>query len=482
MTNIASHLFVILPELIISFMAMFILILDLYIKDKDRTLIFSLTQLTLLAAGVATAGFGFHEPRLAFNNMFVSDSLSLYLKSLSYISLSMVLIYSRTYLKQKKLWTGEFLSLSLFSLLGIMIMISSHNLLVMYMGLELLSLCLYSLVAIHRDNLNASEAAIKYFILGALASGLLLYGMSMLYGFSGSLDLSVIAALISENNIEPSLLVFGLVFIVVGIAFKLGAVPFQMWVPDVYQGAPLPVTMLISSVPKFAAVAMVIRLLFIGLEGVSADWEQMLLIMALLSMAIGNITAIAQINIKRMLAYSTISHVGFILLGLMSGSIIGLSAALFYTACYVLMTLAAFGLIISISSKDADIELIDDLKGLNSRNSWAAGILMISMLSMAGIPPTVGFYAKFTVLQSALNEGFPVAVIFAVLMTLIGMYYYLRIIKIMYFDTPVKKNKIHISYDMVWALTINAAGLLILGILPKSLMSFAALSAFISLQ
>ena len=482
MTNIASHLFVILPELIISFMAMFILILDLYIKDKDRTLIFSLTQLTLLAAGVATAGFGFHEPRLAFNNMFVSDSLSLYLKSLSYISLSMVLIYSRTYLKQKKLWTGEFLSLSLFSLLGIMIMISSHNLLVMYMGLELLSLCLYSLVAIHRDNLNASEAAIKYFILGALASGLLLYGMSMLYGFSGSLDLSVIAALISENNIEPSLLVFGLVFIVVGIAFKLGAVPFQMWVPDVYQGAPLPVTMLLSSVPKFAAVAMVIRLLFIGLEGVSADWEQMLLIMALLSMAIGNITAIAQINIKRMLAYSTISHVGFILLGLMSGSIIGLSAALFYTACYVLMTLAAFGLIISISSKDADIELIDDLKGLNSRNSWAAGILMISMLSMAGIPPTVGFYAKFTVLQSALNEGFPVAVIFAVLMTLIGMYYYLRIIKIMYFDTPVKKNKIHISYDMVWALTINAAGLLILGILPKSLMSFAALSAFISLQ
>jgi len=482
MTNIASHLFVILPELIISCMAMFILILDLYIKDKDRTLIYSLTQLTLLATGVATAGFGFHESRLAFNNMFVSDSLSLYLKVLSYISLSMVLIYSRTYLKQKKLWTGEFLSLSLFSLLGIMIMISSHNLLVMYMGLELLSLCLYSLVAIHRDNLNASEAAIKYFILGALASGLLLYGMSMLYGFSGSLDLSVIAALISENNIEPSLLVFGLVFIVVGIAFKLGAVPFQMWVPDVYQGAPLPVTMLISSVPKFAAVAMVIRLLFIGLEGVSADWEQMLLIMALLSMAIGNITAIAQINIKRMLAYSTISHVGFILLGLMSGSIIGLSAALFYTACYVLMTLAAFGLIISISSKDADIELIDDLKGLNSRNSWAAGILMISMLSMAGIPPTVGFYAKFTVLQSALNEGFPVAVIFAVLMTLIGMYYYLRIIKIMYFDTPVKKNKIHISYDMVWALTINAAGLLILGILPKSLMSFAALSAFISLQ
>jgi len=482
MTNIASHLFVILPELIISFMAMFILILDLYIKDKDRTLIFSLTQLTLLAAGVATAGFGFHEPRLAFNNMFVSDSLSLYLKSLSYISLSMVLIYSRTYLKQKKLWTGEFLSLSLFSLLGIMIMISSHNLLVMYMGLELLSLCLYSLVAIHRDNLNASEAAIKYFILGALASGLLLYGMSMLYGFSGSLDLSVIAALISENNIEPSLLVFGLVFIVVGIAFKLGAVPFQMWVPDVYQGAPLPVTMLLSSVPKFAAIAMVIRLLFIGLEGVSADWEQMLLIMALLSMAIGNITAIAQTNIKRMLAYSTISHIGFILLGLMSGSVIGLSAALFYIACYVLMTLAAFGLIISISSKDADIELIDDLKGLNSRNSWAAGILMISMLSMAGIPPTVGFYAKFTILQSALNEGFPTAVIFAVLMALIGMYYYLRIIKIMYFDVPVKKNKIHISYDMVLALTINAAGLIILGILPKSLMSFAALSTFISLQ
>jgi len=363
-----------------------------------------------------------------------------------------------------------------------MLMISSHHLIMIYMGLELLSLCMYTLVALQRDNQNASEAAIKYFVLGALASGLLLYGMSMLYGFSGSLDISIIAMQIAQHNIEPSLLLFGTVFIVTGIAFKLGAVPFHMWVADVYQGATLPVTMLISSVPKFAAIAMVIRLLYIGLDSISTDWQQMLLIMAVLSVAIGNITAIAQTNIKRMLAYSTISHVGFIMLGFMSGSIIGVGSVLFYIACYVLMTLAAFGLLISISTKDSDIELINDLKGLNSRNSWAAGILMIVMLSMAGIPPTVGFYAKFSVLQSALSEGFVITAIFFVLMALIGMYYYLRIIRIMYFDAAVIKAKIKIPHDMVIVLAMNAGALVLLGIFPKLLMSLAALSAIITLQ
>jgi len=482
MINLEQNLLVILPELIIACTAITILLTDLFIKDINRTLIYSLTQFSLLLAAISTAGYGFHEQKLAFNNMFVSDSLSLYLKSLSYISLSMVLIYSRNYLKEKKIWTGEFLSLTLFSLLGVMLMISSHHLIMIYMGLELLSLCMYTLVALQRDNQNASEAAIKYFVLGALASGLLLYGMSMLYGFSGSLDISIIAMQIAQHNIEPSLLLFGTVFIVTGIAFKLGAVPFHMWVADVYQGATLPVTMLISSVPKFAAIAMVIRLLYIGLDSISTDWQQMLLIMAVLSVAIGNITAIAQTNIKRMLAYSTISHVGFIMLGFMSGSIIGVGSVLFYIACYVLMTLAAFGLLISISTKDSDIELINDLKGLNSRNSWAAGILMIVMLSMAGIPPTVGFYAKFSVLQSALSEGFVITAIFFVLMALIGMYYYLRIIRIMYFDAAVIKAKIKIPHDMVIVLAMNAGALVLLGIFPKLLMSLAALSAIITLQ
>jgi len=482
MINLEQNLLVILPELIIACTAITILLTDLFIKDINRTLIYSLTQFSLLLAAISTAGYGFHEQKLAFNNMFVSDSLSLYLKSLSYISLSMVLIYSRNYLKEKKLWTGEFLSLTLFSLLGVMLMISSHHLIMIYMGLELLSLCMYTLVALQRDNQNASEAAIKYFVLGALASGLLLYGMSMLYGFSGSLDISIIAMQIAQHNIEPPLLLFGTVFIVTGIAFKLGAVPFHMWVADVYQGATLPVTMLISSVPKFAAIAMVIRLLYIGLDSISTDWQQMLLIMAVLSVAIGNITAIAQTNIKRMLAYSTISHVGFIMLGFMSGSIIGVGSVLFYIACYVLMTLAAFGLLISISTKDSDIELINDLKGLNSRNSWAAGILMIVMLSMAGIPPTVGFYAKFSVLQSALSEGFVITAIFFVLMALIGMYYYLRIIRIMYFDAAVIKAKIKIPHDMVIVLAMNAGALVLLGIFPKLLMSLAALSAIITLQ
>lgn len=480
--DLNSQLILLLPEMIIAFFAMFVLVLDLYFKDKEKNLVYGLSQLALLFAAISTATQGFEIKVLAFNGMFISDSISTYLKLLAYISMSLVFIYSRTYLKARLLLKGEYFSLSLFVLLGVMLMISSMNLLMIYMGLELLSLSLYALVALDRDNPKASEAAMKYFVLGALASGLLLYGMSMLYGLTGSLDLLVIANVLQETPMDQSILVFGLVFIVVGIAFKFGAAPFQMWVPDVYQGAPLPITMLIGSVPKFAAVAMSIRLLFQGLETLSSEWQQMFLFMALLSMLIGNITAIAQTNIKRMLAYSTISHVGFIFLGLMSGSVNGASAILFYIACYALMTLAAFGLIIALSANGKDFELLDDFKGLNKRNPWAAAIFLITMLSLAGIPPTVGFYAKFSILESIVSAGYIWPAVFAVMMALIGMYYYLRIIKLMYFDEAPKLIVINIPKSLLWVLTINTGSIILLGIFPKTLMSIAAITAGFGLQ
>ena len=293
MSNLISQLTLLSPEIFVALMAMLILLLDLFIQDKNKHLIYGLSQLTLLVAGLLTASLGFGEPQFAFKDMFVFDSLALFLKMMSFITLSIVFIYSRNYLLNKKLLTGEYFSLSLFALLGVMLMISSKNLLLMYMGLELLSLSLYALIALNRDDKKSNEAAIKYFVLGALASGLLLYGMSMLYGFSGSLDLYTIGNIIQTQEINSELLVFGLVFIVVGIAFKLGAVPFQMWVPDVYEGSITPVTMMISTVPKFAAVAMLIRFLFQGLDYLIVDWQQMLLIMAVLSMIIGNITAVS---------------------------------------------------------------------------------------------------------------------------------------------------------------------------------------------
>lgn len=481
MINIPFQLSVILPEIIIALSAMFILLVDLYIKDPEKKIIYALSQLSLLVTAIIIAKQSLESTQIVFNGMYISDNLASYLKLLSLISSSIVFIYAKPFLQKRSLLSGEYFSLSLFSLLGIMLMISGNNLLIIYMGLELLSLCLYALVAINRDNLLATEAAMKYFVLGALASGLLLYGMSMIYGITGSLDLNYIASEINQSNISPSILAFGLVFIVVGIAFKFGAVPFQMWVPDIYQGATLPMTMMISSVPKFASVALLIRILFHGLESSVEDWQQMLLIMALLSMLIGNIAAIAQTNIKRMLAYSTISHVGFIFFGFMSGTVNGVSASLFYVTCYALMSLAAFGSIIILSNKDKDFELIDDFKGLSHRNPTIAFLIMLTMLSLAGIPPTVGFYAKFSVLQAAIDANIIWPTIIAVIFALIGMYYYLRIIKIMYFDKPLSMKKIVVSRESVALLFINSGSLLILGLSPKYLMSIAALAASMSI-
>ena len=479
---IQSDLSLILPEVFVLSMAMIVLMTDLFIKPSSRWIIFILSQLTLLGGAYLTSQHFNHETQFAFSNMFVRDGLADLLKMVSYIGTSLIFFYSRSYMKDRDLYRGEYFSLVLFALLGMMIMISSHNMLLVYMGLELLSLCLYSLTALDRDNQKATESAIKYFVLGALASGLLLYGMSMIYGATSSLDLSVIAAALLNHPMDHAILVLGLVFMVAGLAFKLGAVPFQMWVPDVYEGSPSSIAMLISSVPKLAAFAITVRLLGDGLQSMMLDWKQMMLIMAILSIGIGNITAIAQTNIKRMYAYSTISHIGFILFGLMSGTLNGYASSLFYVISYMFMTLASFAVLIMMSRKNFDCQTLEDFKGLNKRNSWYAFLMLITMLSMAGIPPTIGFYAKFMVLQAAFDAGFAGFVVYAVLMALVGMFYYMRIVKLMYFDEPKLKNNIETPIDMKWILSANALALLVIGLVPHTFMEATTQAVALSLH
>ena len=479
---IQSDLSLILPEVFVLSMAMIVLMTDLFIKPSSRWIIFVLSQLTLLGGAYLTSQHFNHETQFAFSNMFVRDGLADLLKMVSYIGTSLIFFYSRSYMKDRDLYRGEYFSLVLFALLGMMIMISSHNMLLVYMGLELLSLCLYSLAALDRDNQKATESAIKYFVLGALASGLLLYGMSMIYGATSSLDLSVIAAALLNHPMDHAILVLGLVFMVAGLAFKLGAVPFQMWVPDVYEGSPSSIAMLISSVPKLAAFAITVRLLGDGLQSMMVDWKQMMLIMAILSIGIGNITAIAQTNIKRMYAYSTISHIGFILFGLMSGTLNGYASSLFYVISYMFMTLASFAVLIMMSRKNFDCQTLEDFKGLNKRNSWYAFLMLITMLSMAGIPPTIGFYAKFMVLQAAFDAGFAGFVVYAVLMALVGMFYYIRIVKLLYFDEKKLKNNIETPIDMKWILSANALALLVIGLVPHTFMEATTQAVALSLH
>jgi len=482
MSDILPDLISALPEIFVLCMAMFILLLDLFLKPSNRVLIYILAQATLLGAAAITIIT--HTPAVTytFTNMFVDDPMSDVLKVMTYIGTSIMFVYTRQYLTLRGMFRGEYYALVLFAMVGMMIMISGQNFLTLYMGLELLSLCLYSLVALDRDNPRATEAAMKYFVLGALASGMLLYGMSMMYGATGSLDISQVGQSLSQGAPTYSMLILGLVFIVSGLAFKLGAVPFQMWVPDVYHGAPTAMTMLIGSVPKLAAFAMVIRLLVQGLYVLAVDWQGMLVIMAVLSIAIGNITAIAQTNIKRMLAYSTISHIGFLLFGLMSASLNGFASSMFYVSAYVLMTLAGFGMILLLSRQGFEAENLDDLKGLNQRSPWNAFLMLIVMFSMAGVPPTLGFYAKFTVLQAALEAGFVWLVVFAVLMAAVGAFYYLRVVKLMYFDEPEDKHPIEAPMGMRVMLSVNSIGLLALGLMPQVLMGISAYAIFNSIS
>ncbi|MDH5611605.1 MAG: NADH-quinone oxidoreductase subunit NuoN [Gammaproteobacteria bacterium] len=465
------------PEIFLLTMACIVLVVDVFISDDKRDFSYYLSQLALLGTFAMVMMVQVDGREVAFNNMFVQDALSVVLKSFILALSFAAFVYSRDYLKDRNIFKGEYYVLGLFAVLGMMLMVSANNLLMIYLGLELLSLCLYAMVAFNRDNGNASEAAMKYFVLGAIASGMLLYGMSILYGLSGSLFLSDITVAISQADDSRIGMVFALVFILVALAFKLGAVPFHMWVPDVYQGSPTAVTVFIGTAPKLAGFAMIMRLLVEAMGDLQADWQQMLIILSVLSMATGNIIAIAQTNIKRMLAYSTISHVGFILLGILAGSNEAYAAAMFYTISYAVMSLGAFGIIMLLARKGFEAEEIDDFKGLNQRSPWFAFLMLVLMLSMAGVPPTVGFWAKLAVLKMVVQMDMVWLALVAVFFSIIGVFYYLRIIKVMYFDEIADNQPLSCGRDMQITLSSNALLVLALGLYPAGLMSLC-LSVF----
>jgi NADH-quinone oxidoreductase subunit N len=470
------------PELFLLLSICAILLVDMFLGDAKRNITYALSLLALGVCGVLTMNVTNDTSVYLSNNMFVSDAMSNLMKMFSYIAVGVTFIYGRQYATDRGMTSGllggEFYTLALFSLLGQMIMISGNNLLIIYLGLELMSLALYALVALRRDNNVSTEAAMKYFVLGALASGFLLYGISMLYGATGTLNLNEMSKMASAVTANKPILVFGIVFLVAGLAFKLGVVPFHMWVPDVYQGSPTVVTLLLGGAPKLAAFAITYRLLVEGLSSLAVDWQQMLMVLAVMSMAVGNITAIAQTNLKRMLAYSTISQMGFMLLGLLSGVSNGssafaaeaYSASMFYAITYVMTTLGTFGIILMLSRAGFEAENIADLKGLNKRSKWFAFIMLLLMFSLAGIPPLMGFYAKLSVLSAVVAAGQIWLAVAAVLFSLIGAFYYLRIVKVMYFDEPVDASPIHANMDLKLVLSVNGLAVLALGLMPGSLL------------
>jgi NADH-quinone oxidoreductase subunit N len=459
------------PEMFVLGMASFILVLDAFLKDSQRTVTYLLSQLTLIIAAVLTWDLSGGETVSTFSGTFVQDPMADVLKLFLYLVTFGIFLYARDYLKERDLFKGEFYVLGLTATLGMMVMISAANMLTVYLGLELLSLSMYALVAIDRDNRNASEAAMKYFVLGALASGMLLYGMSLVYGVTGSLDLGEVADSVRQHGVSNLVLTFGVVFIVAGLGFKLGAVPFHMWVPDVYHGSPTAVTLFVGSAPKIAAFAMVMRLLADGLGGVHGSWQDMLVVLSVLSMAIGNLVAIAQTNIKRMLAYSTISHMGFLLLGILSGTQAGYSASMFYAITYALMAAGGFGVILLLSRKGFEAENLDDFKGLNDRSPWIAFVMLLLMFSMAGVPPTVGFYAKLQVLYAVVQADMVWLAGVAVAFAIIGVFYYLRVVKLMYFDKPEDDAALEASMDTRVVLSANGLAMLALGVYPTGLMA-----------
>jgi NADH-quinone oxidoreductase subunit N len=470
------------PEILLAAAACVILLVDLFLPEAHRALAaYLLSQLTLAGCAILTLGIVAVTGRTMypFNDMFVGDLMAYVLKLVAYVAVALCFVYSRRYLAARGMLRGEYFVLALFATLGMMVMISANHLLVLYLGLELMSLCLYSMVALNRDSAVSTEAAMKYFVLGALASGLLLYGMSMLYGATATLNIEEMAQLIAAGQANQAVLVFGLVFVVAGLSFKVGVVPFHMWIPDVYDGAPSAMTLFIGTAPKLAAFAMAMRLLVNGLLDLAVDWQQMLTILAVLSLALGNLAAIAQSNIKRMLAYSTIAHMGFMLIGLLAGVVGGnrlsapdaYSAAMFYTVVYVLTSLGAFGVVVLMARAGFEADNIVDYRGLNQRSPWYAFMMLIVMFSLAGIPPTVGFYAKLVVLDAAVKAGQIWLAVFAVIMSLVGAFYYLRIVKVMYFDEPQSAAPIEPGLDMRVALSVNGLAVLVLGILPGPLLA-----------
>ena len=480
MTGLLENIHLALPEIIILVTACVALIGDLFFRPYVKSIAFICSCLGLGLAAVVSYLFLGQYSVILLNGLFISDDAGQLMKLFIYLAVFLSFFYSKQYLDERKMPSGDYYVLGLFSTLGMMALVSAHSLLSIYLGLELLSLPLYAMTAIRRSDADASEAALKYFVMGAIASGMLLYGISLLYGATGSLNLHDIAKSIALNwKDHGSLVSFALVFIIAGVGFKLAAMPFHMWAPDVYTGAPSSVTLFISAAPKIAALGMTLRLLTIGLIDVSSQWQQLILIMALLSAGAGNLLAIVQTNIKRMFAYSAISHSGYALFGLLAATSAGFSAALYYMLVYSLMSVAAFGLIVLMSRAGVEIENIDDLKGLNKRNPWLAFMMMIVMLSMAGVPPTVGFLTKLLVLKALIDAHMIWVAVLGLVFAVIGAFYYLRVIKVMYFDKPTVSEPVKLSRATVTIFSTNCLALLYFGIFPSLLVS-ASVNAFLN--
>ena len=476
-------------EIFVAVMALVIMLASTFARSIARNLAYLLTQATLIVAAFITIFTMEGEVVLTFSNLFISDLLGDVLKLMIYFSTAIALLYGRGYLADRKIDKPEYYLLALLMTLGMMVMVTANHMLPMYIGLEMMSLALYTMVAFDRDSARSTEAAMKYFVLGALASGLLLYGMSMVYGATGTLEFSGVAQALYNQTANQTVLMFGLVFLVAGICFKLGVVPFHMWVPDVYQGAPTAVTLVIATAPKLAAFAMAVRLLIWALFDIAEEWQMMLMLVAAASIVLGNLAAIAQQNIKRMLAYSGISHMGFMLLGLLAGVVEGdrhfalnaYSSAMFYAISYVIMSLASFGMLILLSRAGFEAENIDDFKGLNKRSSWYALMMLFVMFSMAGVPFFIGFFAKLSVLQAVVAAGYFWLAVLAVVMSVIGAFYYLRVVKVMYFDDPVDESPIHAAPEVRVMLSANGLAIAALGLAPQALMSLCAFALLRSL-
>ena len=484
------------PEIALLTAACLVALVDLWVKDKERLVTYCLAQGSLFVIALIQLWYFFNGFPIdgsptnsvtlyAMQRMVVADPMGQLLGLFATLAMMVTLVYARPYAAEREMLKGELFSLSMFTLLGILVMVAANNFLVVYLGLELMSLSLYALVAMRRDSIPATEAAMKYFVLGALASGFLLYGLSMMYGATGSLEIAEVYKAIGTGQVNRAVLILGLVFVVAGLAFKLGAVPFHMWVPDVYQGAPTAATLLVGGAPKLAAFAITIRLLVEGMIGLAVDWQQMLVLLSVGSMLLGNLAAMAQSNIKRMLAYSTIAQIGFMLLGLCPGvvnsntlsAVNAYSSAMFYVVVDVMTSLGTFGMIMLLSRAGHEAELIDDFKGLARRSPWFAGVMAVFMFSLAGIPPTVGFYAKLAVLQALVSTnvpGFIWLAVVAVVLSLLGAFYYVRVVKVMYFDEPTDTRAIAGTPDARIMLSLNGAAVLLLGILPSGLMQMCA--------
>ncbi|MBF0803103.1 MULTISPECIES: NADH-quinone oxidoreductase subunit NuoN [unclassified Neisseria] len=460
-----------MPEIVLLAALCAVLLADLWVKDENRFVTHILSLLSLAVVAATQWLVWTPDSVYTFGGMYIADGMSRLSKMVMYAGLFVLFAYSKPYNRVRGIFKGEFYTLSLFALIGMSVMVSAGHFLTAYIGLELLSLSLYAMIALRRDSAKAAEAALKYFVLGALASGLLLYGISMVYGATGSLEFATVLATAYDGQAQEWLLKLGVVFIVVAVAFKLGAVPFHMWVPDVYQGAPTSVAALVGSVPKIAAVVFAFRILVTGLGTVHHDWTQMLAILAVASLLVGNLAAIMQTNIKRMFAYSTISHMGFILLAFMAGAV-GFTAGLYYAIAYVVMGLVGFGVLMLLSDEAVECEEINDLAGLNQRNAWYAFLMLLAMFSMAGIPPLMGFYAKFAVIKALLSQGYIWLSVFAVVMSLIGAFYYLRVVKVMYFDSAAGERPVGGNAAAKVFLSVNAALLLVWGVMPQSVMDW----------